>query len=57
MSARLQMVPLGLWGELMMMQRVRGVIAAAILSKSGRKVPGVKGTRTATPPASAILGK
>jgi len=30
MSAWLQMVPLGLWGELMMMQRVRGLMAAAI---------------------------
>ena len=39
-----------------MMARVRGVSAAAILSKSGRKVPGVSGTRTTMPPASSMLG-
>ena len=47
MSARDQTVPLGLCGVLMMMARVRGVMAAAIASKSGRKVPGVSGTCTA----------
>ena len=56
MSPSLQVVALGLCGLLMMMARVRGVMAALILSKSGRKVPGVSGTRTATPPASAMLG-
>ena len=45
-SSRVQTVALGLCGELTMMARVRGVSAAAILSKSGRKVPGVSGTRT-----------
>ena len=55
-SASLQMVALGLCGLLMMSRRVRGVMAAEILAKSGRKVPGVSGTRTATPPASSILG-
>ena len=55
-SSRLQTMALGLCGELTMMARVLGVMAAAILSKSGRKVPGVSGTRTATPPAMSMLG-
>lgn len=33
-----------------------GVMAAAILAKSGRNVPGVNGTRTAMPPANSMLG-
>jgi hypothetical protein len=40
MSAAVHTVPLGLCGLLTMMARVRGVRAAAILSKSGRNVPG-----------------
>ncbi len=56
MSARLQMVALGLCGLLIRMARVRGLIAAPILSKSGRKLPGVSGTRTGMPPASSMLG-
>ena len=32
-----------------MMARVRGEIAAAMAAKSGRKVPGVSGTRTDAP--------
>ncbi|MNT62160.1 hypothetical protein D3C72_1998540 [compost metagenome] len=55
-SSAVQMVALGLCGLLMRMARVRGVIAALILPKSGRKVPGVSGTRTALPPASSMLG-
>jgi hypothetical protein len=31
-------------------------MAAAMASKSGRKLPGVSGTRTTTPPASSMLG-
>ncbi len=50
------MVALGLCGLLMRMARVRGVMAALILAKSGRKVPGVSGTRTALPPARSMLG-
>ena len=56
MSAWLHTVPLGLCGVLMMMARVLGVSAAAIFAKSGRNVPGVKGTRTTTPPANTMLG-
>jgi hypothetical protein len=56
MSASLHTVPLGLCGELMTIARVLLVMAAPILSKSGRNVPGVSGTRTATPPASSMLG-
>jgi hypothetical protein len=41
----------------MMIARVRGVMAASISAKSGRKVPGVSGTRTTTPPASSTLGQ
>ena len=37
-------------------RELRGVMAALILAKSGRKVPGVSGTRTALPPASSMLG-
>ena len=56
MSAGDQTVPLGLCGVLMMSRRVRGVSAAAILAKSGAKLPGVSGTRTAVAPASSMLG-
>jgi hypothetical protein len=56
MSWRDHTVPLGLCGLLMRMARVRGVMACAISAKSGRKVPGVSGTRTTTPPASSMLG-
>ena len=56
MSASVHTVALGLCGVLTMMRRVRGVSAAAILPKSGRKLPGVSGTRTTTPPANSILG-
>ena len=55
-SAACQMVPLGLCGLLMMRARVRGVNAAAILSKSGRKLPGVSGTRTTVAPVNSMLG-
>ena len=55
-SARVQTVPLGLCGVLIMIARVRGESAAAILAKSGRKVPGTSGTRTTVPPASSMLG-
>jgi hypothetical protein len=40
----------------MTMARVRGDSAAAILSKSGRKLPGVSGTRTTRAPVSSMLG-
>ncbi|MCY1560949.1 hypothetical protein D9M68_981480 [compost metagenome] len=56
MSAALQTMPLGLCGLLIISARVRGDKAAAMASKSGRKLPGVSGTRTATPPASSMLG-
>ena len=56
MSCLDQIMPLGLCGELIRMARVLGVIAARILSKSGRKVPGLRGTRTTTPPANSMLG-
>ena len=56
MSSAVHTVALGLCGVLMINRRVRGVMAAAILAKSGRKLPGVSGTRTTTPPASAMLG-
>ena len=56
MSCALQTVALGLCGLLMIRARVRGVRAALILPKSGRKVPGARGTRTALPPASSMLG-
>jgi hypothetical protein len=56
MSSRVQTVALGLCGLLIRMARVLGVMAAAILSKSGRKVPGVSGTRTTVPPARSMLG-
>ena len=39
MSSAVQMVALGLCGLLMMSRRVRGVMAAAIFAKSGRKLP------------------
>ena len=55
-SASFHTMPLGLCGLLMTMARVREVMAAAIASKSGRKVPGTSGTRTTTPPANSILG-
>jgi hypothetical protein len=55
-SGAVQMVALGLCGVFTMMARVRGESAAAILSKSGRNVPGVSGTRTTLPPASSMLG-
>ena len=55
-SWSVQTMPLGLCGELIRMARVLGVMAALIWSKSGRKVPGVSGTRTVVPPASAMLG-
>ena len=51
-----QTVALGLCGVLTISARVRGVIAAAILAKSGSKLPGVSGTCTATPPARLMLG-
>jgi hypothetical protein len=54
--ASVQRVALGLCGLLMISSRVRGVMAAAILAKSGLKLPGVSGTRTGTPPASSMLG-
>jgi hypothetical protein len=56
LGAALQTVALGLCGELTMIARVRGVIAAAIAAKSGRKLPGVSGTRTTVPPASSMFG-
>ena len=56
MSASLHTVALGLCGELINMARVRGVMAALMRSKSGRKLPGVSGTRTTVPPASSMLG-
>jgi hypothetical protein len=46
MSAALQTVALGLCGLLTMMARARREAAAMRLSKSGRKLPGVSGTRT-----------
>ena len=49
-------VPLGLCGLLMTSTRVRGDRAAAMRSKSGRKLPGVSGTRTTVPPASSVAG-
>ncbi|MNT44590.1 hypothetical protein D3C72_1811240 [compost metagenome] len=55
-SCAVQVVPLGLCGVLISIKRVLGVMAAAILPKSGRKVLGVSGTRTGTPPASSMLG-
>ncbi|MOA60944.1 hypothetical protein D3C78_1859630 [compost metagenome] len=55
-SSAVHTVALGLCGVLMISSRVRGVIAAAIFAKSGRKVRGVSGTRTATPPARRMLG-
>jgi hypothetical protein len=55
-SSSVQTVALGLCGVLMMIARVRGLSAAAILSKSGRKVPGTSGTRTTLPPARSMLG-
>ncbi|MOA42032.1 hypothetical protein D3C78_1640520 [compost metagenome] len=51
-----QTVALGLCGVLMISRRVRGLMAAEILSKLGRNVPGVSGTRTGTPPARRMLG-
>ena len=56
MSASLHTVPLGLCGLLMMIARVRSVMAEAMASKLGRKLPGTKGTRTTRPPASSMLG-
>ena len=56
MSSGDQTVPLGLFGLLMMMARVLELRAAPILSKSGRKVPGVSGTRTTVAPVSSMLG-
>jgi len=56
MSAADQTMPLGLCGLLMRMARVRGDSAAAILSQSGRKLPGTSGTRTTLAPASSMLG-
>ena len=55
-SSRDQTVALGLCGELTRIARVLLFRAAAILPKSGRKVPGVSGTRTTVPPASSMLG-
>ena len=49
-------VALGLCGLLISRARVLPLIAAAILSKSGRKLPGVSGTRTTMPPANSMLG-
>ena len=56
MSAGCQMVPLGLCGLLMMSARVLALMAAASWSKSGRKLPGVSGTRTTLAPVSSMLG-
>ena len=56
MSSKLHTVALGLCGLLITMARVFGPMAALILSKSGLKVPGASGTRTAVPPASSMLG-
>ena len=56
MSSADQVVALGLCGVFTMMARVRGVSAAAMRGKSGRKVPGVSGTCTARPPASVMFG-
>ena len=56
LAVRLAYLALGLCGELTMMALVLGVMAAPISPKSGRKVPGVSGTRTTTPPASSMFG-
>ena len=55
-SSRVQTVALGLWGELRISARVRGVSAAERAAKSGRKVRGVRGTLTTLAPASSMLG-
>ena len=54
--SRLQIAPVGLAGELMMMARVRAVTAAQILRKAGIKPSAsVAGIITALPPAMAII--
>ena len=55
-SAAVQTVALGLCGEFSSIALVRGVIAAAMAAKSGRKLPGVSGTRTTLAPASSMFG-
>ena len=55
-SSAVHTVPLGLCGELRISARVRGVMAAPMTEKSGRKLPGTSGTGTSVPPASSMLG-
>ena len=55
-SVAVHTVAVGLCGLLMRMARVLLLIAALILSKSGRNVPGVNAMRTTAPPASSMLG-
>ncbi len=53
-SSRVNTAPVGLWGELSRMARVRGVTAAASAARSGRKSGGRSVTGTLVPPAIAI---
>ncbi|MCY1230864.1 hypothetical protein D9M72_432960 [compost metagenome] len=57
MSAARKIVPVGLCGVLIRIMRVRGVIAAASLSKGTRNSGASSVTGTAVAPASSIAGR